>query len=101
MKILVYSYLLLLSFWSPKQGIEGYLREAKGNQMGVEKYGNSKGRPMFGRIYLFKDLNKEDLVEFDQFKKHVFGDKEKDFVLFFNSITAFSISESIATAFFA
>tara|TARA_R110000751_G_scaffold6403_3_gene27306 strand:+ start:5225 stop:6664 length:1440 start_codon:yes stop_codon:yes gene_type:complete len=29
--------------------------------------------------------SKEDLVEFDQFKKHVFGDKEKDFVLFFNS----------------
>ena len=26
-----------------------------------------------------------DLNEFDQFKKHVFGDKEKDFVLFFNS----------------
>ena len=29
--------------------------------------------------------SKEDLVEFDQFQKHVFGDKEKDFVLFFNS----------------
>ena len=65
MKILVYSYLLLLSFWSPKQGIEGYLREVKGNQMGVEKSGNSKGRPMFGKIYLFKDLNREDLVELD------------------------------------
>ena len=26
-----------------------------------------------------------DLNEFDQFKKHVFGGKEKDFVLFFNS----------------
>jgi len=29
--------------------------------------------------------SKEDLEEFDQFKKHVFGGKEKDFVLFFNS----------------
>jgi glycosyltransferase involved in cell wall biosynthesis len=29
--------------------------------------------------------SKEDLEEFDQFKKHIFGGKEKDFVLFFNS----------------
>ena len=29
--------------------------------------------------------SEKDLIEFDQFKKHIFEDKEKDFVLFFNS----------------
>ena len=62
MKILIYSYLLFLSFWSPKQGIEGFLREVKGNQMGIEKKSSLKGQPLVGRLYVFNDLSDSDLV---------------------------------------
>ncbi len=62
MKILIYSYLLLLSFGSPKQGIEGFLREVKGNQMGIEKKNSIKGQPLVGSLYIFNDLSDKDLV---------------------------------------
>ena len=62
MKILIYSYLLLLSFGSPKQGIEGFLREVKGNQMGIEKKNSIKGQPLAGSLYIFNDLSDTDLV---------------------------------------
>lgn len=65
MKIWMFSFLLFFCFGSPKQGIEGSLREVKGNQMGIEKGGGSKGRPMVGKIYLYKALKKEDLVGLD------------------------------------
>lgn len=62
MKSIVFAYILLLSFGSANQGIEGFLREAKGNQMGVEKMGSSKGRPLMSQLYVFKNLTNEDLV---------------------------------------
>lgn len=46
----------------PKQGLEGFLREAKGNQMGIQNQSSNKGQPFKSKLYLFKNLGTEDLV---------------------------------------
>jgi hypothetical protein len=48
--------------FSHRQGVEGFLREVKGNQMGVEKTASIKGHPLVGKIYIFKQLKNTDLV---------------------------------------
>lgn len=60
MKILLYTYLLLMSF-SPKQGIEGFLRELKGNQMGKQKTALNAGHVLVSKIYIYKNLSNLDL----------------------------------------
>ena len=60
------AYILLLSLIvRPKQGIEGYLREARGNQMGMQNHSSNKGHPFKTKLYLFKKLVTEDLVGLD------------------------------------
>lgn len=49
----------------PKQGLEGFLREAKGNQMGIQNQFSNKGIPFKSKLYLFKKLVTEDLVGLD------------------------------------
>jgi hypothetical protein len=48
--------------FSHRQGVEGFLREVKGNQMVVEKTAGNKGHPLVGKIYIFKQLKNTDLV---------------------------------------
>ena len=62
MKILVFAFLLLLSSGCFSQGIEGFLREARGNQMGVSTKGNIKGHPLVSKIHVFKNLSSTDLL---------------------------------------
>ena len=62
MKLLLAFILLLSTMTQPKQGLEGFLREAKGNQMGVHNRSSNKGQPFKSKLYLFKKLGTEDLV---------------------------------------
>ena len=60
------AYILLLSTMAqPKQGIEGFLREARGNQMGIQNHSSNKGQPLKTKLYLFKKLGIEDLIGLD------------------------------------
>ncbi len=62
MNFLITFILCIGSIFSHQQGVEGFLSEVKGNQMGVEKTAGIKGRPMVGKIYVFKHLKQTDLV---------------------------------------
>lgn len=51
-----------MPLFSTHQGIEGFLREAKGNQMGIEKSGRVKGAPMQAKLYIYKNLTQKELL---------------------------------------
>ncbi len=60
------AYILLLSTMAqPRQGIEGFLSEARGNQMGIQNHASNKGQPLKTKLYLFKKLGIEDLIGLD------------------------------------
>lgn len=65
MKLLLAFILLLSTMTQPKQGLEGFLREARGNQMGIQNRSSNKGQPFKSKLYLFKKLGTEDLVELE------------------------------------
>ena len=65
MKLLLAFLFLTSSLDQPKQGIEGFLREALGNQMGGQNQSSNKGKPLKSKLYLFKKLGTEDLVELE------------------------------------
>jgi len=57
------AYILLLSTMAqPRQGIEGFLSEARGNQIGIQNHASNKGQPLKTKLYLFKKLGIEDLI---------------------------------------
>jgi hypothetical protein len=62
MKFLLGIFFGLATFVQSGQGLEGFLREAKGNQMGIQKQSGIKGKALSSRIYLYKKLTKEDLL---------------------------------------
>lgn len=61
MNILISLLFLLIPVSNSKQGVEGSLREIKGNQMGIEKTSSQKGQPLVGAIYLYKNLTNTQL----------------------------------------
>ena len=65
MKFFLAYILLILTMAQPKQGLEGFLREARGNQMGIQNRSSNKGQPFKSKLYLFKKLGTEDLVELE------------------------------------
>ncbi len=62
MNFLITCLVCIGAMFSHRQGVEGFLREVKGNQMGVEKTASIKGHPLVGKIYIFKQLKNTDLV---------------------------------------
>lgn len=58
--LLVFLY-VSLSFSPSKQGVEGTVRELKGNQMGIEKSSREKGQPFVGKIYIYQSLRSTHL----------------------------------------
>jgi hypothetical protein len=62
MNFLITCLVCIGAMFSHRQGVEGFLREVKGNQMGVEKTAGNKGHPLVGKIYIFKQLKNTDLV---------------------------------------
>lgn len=62
MKFLLMGFLMISSFLQPKAGLEGFLRESRGNQMGKQKPFEISGHPFSSKIYLYKKLSSIDLV---------------------------------------
>lgn len=65
MKFLLAFVFLMSAFVQSKQGLEGFLREAKGNQMGIQNRSSKKGQPLKSTLYVFKKLGTADLFELE------------------------------------